>query len=82
MTSGDLLSEKALGTGHRLPRYTFMPLLDFSKDWLSRFDSRQNVKVRIWHGKAGSTPNSAKGEIKALRTLFAQFHLADILKMD
>jgi hypothetical protein len=80
-TTGDLLQQKAREIWERIPHDT-TTCPDFSTGWLRRFKARHNIKVRIQHGEAGSTPASAEDEMKALQTIAGEYEDNNIYNMD
>lgn len=82
VTTGDLLQEKARRIWAQLPQYTGQPCPEFSSRWLERFKKRYHISLRIRHGEAGSIPDSAEDEMRALQTVAGEFQEEDIYNMD
>ena len=80
--SGDILIEKARQIWSSLPRYCGQPAPSFSNGWLHRFKQRYNIKQRTHHSEAGSVPEEAEEEMKAIRTISGQYNEDDIYNMD
>lgn len=82
MKSSELLIEKAREIWHRRLNYTNLQFPHINNDWLSRFISRHNIKVRNWHGGAASVPDPTEKEIKAVGTISGEFKEIAMDKMD
>jgi len=82
VTSGDLLREKARQIWQQLPQYSNLPCPDFSSGCLHRFKNRHKIKQHTRHGEAGSVPEVAEEQMKALRTLAGEFAEQDVYNMD
>lgn len=80
--SGDILIEKAHQIWASLPQYQNQPPPSFSNGWLHRFKQRYNIKQHTHHGEAGSVPEEAEEEMKALQTIAGQYKEEDIYNMD
>ena len=81
-TTGDILREKAQEIWKRLPEYSNQLCPDFSSGWLKRFKHRHNIKLHTRHGEAGSVPDSAEEEMRALQTIAGEYAEEDIYNMD
>ena len=80
--SGDILIEKAHQIWNSLPQYRNQPPPAFSNGWLHRFKQRYNIKQHTYHGEAGSVPEEAEEEMKAIRTIAGNYNEDDIYNMD
>ena len=81
-TTGDILREKAQEIWKRLPECSDQPCPDFSSGWLKGFKHRYNIKLHVQHGEAGSVPDSAEEEMKALQEVAEGYAEEDIYNMD
>lgn len=80
--SGDILIEKARQIWNSLPQYQNQPPPAFSNGWLHRFKQRYNIKQHTHHGEAGSVPEEAEEEMKAVRTIAGHYNEDDIYNVD
>jgi len=80
--SSDILIEKARQIWNSLPQYQNQPPPAFSNGWLHQFKQRYNIKQHTHHGEAGSVPEEAEEEMKAVRTIAGHYNEDDIYNVD
>ena len=82
LVTGDLLIAKAYEIWHALPQYKDLPKPKFSNGWLQKFKARYKIKFFTQHGEAGSVPQEAEEDMKALRTIVGEYEEDNIYNMD